>query len=111
MPAATREDHGGERNGGELFGLADVDKSRTCNKCATGRPEANRLARAAMSDRKYPRRTMRHARDPKRNHERKSALAWAVAAAAVPLLAMASPASAQYPSQNNGRARDANNRV
>lgn len=44
-------------------------------------------------------------------HSHKSNWILAAAVAAVPLLAIAAPASAQYQSNNDGRARDANNRV
>src|SRR5947199_3356869 len=46
-----------------------------------------------------------------RSNMRKSHWALAAAVAAVPLLAAALPARAQYPVQNDGRARDANNRI
>src|SRR5438105_3932903 len=46
-----------------------------------------------------------------RSNTRKSHWALAAAVAAVPLLAAALPARAQYLTGNDGRARDANNRV
>jgi hypothetical protein len=94
------------RRPGELFGLADVDRVESCaienQKNGKGGPMKQTHDGSGANDKSG---------GTKRRGGRAHWLLAAAVAAAVPLLSLTQAGSAQYASQNDGRARDANTRV